>query len=101
MRAPGYAVRVHAGGRFGLTVPRGALCVETVRFRDGDNQRRVVGEILVEAQDGGLMLLAEDGRTWMLQPDRILERHSDVANLEPIDADEMERRVLAELPARP
>jgi hypothetical protein len=56
--------------------------------------------VLVEARDGGLMLLAEDGRIWSLQPEQILERSSDDRSLVPIDADAMERRMLNELPER-
>ncbi len=71
--------------------------VETVEFRDGDTPRTVIGEILVEAQDGGVMLQADDGRIWTLQPEQIDQRTSDDKPLQPIDADEMERRMLAEM----
>ena len=83
---------------FALTAAQRASAIETVSFRDGDQQRRVVAEILVEAQDGGLMLQADDGHLWTLQPDQILERSSDESELQPIDADEMEQRMLAEMP---
>ncbi len=82
--------------------------VETVRFREsglsngaplrGDQPRTVVGEILVEAQDGGLMLMSDDGRIWSIEPDQIIERTSDETELVPITTDEMERRMLEELP---
>lgn len=75
-----------------------ALGVETIRFRDGGVERDAVGEILVEAQDGGLMLQTDDGRIWTLQPKQILERTSDETELDPIDADEIQRRMLEELP---
>ena len=90
-----------------LGVAQAAHAVETVRFREADppgpsaeaQVRTVVGEILVEAQDGGLMLQSDDGRIWTIQPDQILERSSDDKPLVPIDVDEMERRMLSELPA--
>jgi hypothetical protein len=75
-----------------------ALGVETVRFRDGSAERCAVGEILLEAQDGGLMLHTDGGRIWTLQPKQILARKSDETELAPIDADEMQRRMLKELP---
>ncbi len=78
--------------------PLGVLGVETVMISDGDEERTVIGEILVEAQDGGLMLQADDGRIWTLQPKQIIERKSDDTDLEPIDADEMEKRLLQEMP---
>ncbi len=75
-----------------------AVAVETVCFVDHDKTRTVVAEIMVEAQDGGLMLRADDGRIWTIQPEHIKSRNSDPSPLQPIDADEMERRMLAELP---
>jgi hypothetical protein len=77
---------------------RSVLGVETVTISDGDAERTVIGEILVEAQDGGLMLQADDGRIWTLQPKQIIERKSDDTELQPIDADEMEKRLLQEMP---
>ena len=49
-------------------------------FRDpkaGDLTIR--GEILVEAQDGGVMLLGDDGRIWTIQPDQIVSRDSTLS----------------------
>ena len=46
-----------------------ALAIEKVHFRDSDNKERwVSGEILVEAQNGGMMIQADDSRIWMIQP---------------------------------
>jgi hypothetical protein len=85
------------------------LCaVETVQFhqrgltngtplRHG-GPRTVVGEILVEAQDGGLMLQSDDGRIWTIQPDQIVDRRSDDRPLVPITAEEIELRMLDEMP---
>lgn len=71
---------------------------ETVTFDDDKGSRTIVAAVLVEAQDGGLMLRADDGRIWILQPEKITDRKSDPSPLVPIDADEMQRRMLAELP---
>ncbi len=93
-----------------------ALAVETVVFRhtqesvasnggprlasgaDASDLRTVVGEILVEGQDGGLMLQADDGRLWTIQPEQIVSRKADDQPLEPVDTEEAVRRVLEELP---
>ncbi len=82
-----------------------APAVETVEVRDEgkghDGEiREIVGEILVEAQDGGLMLQSDDGRIWTIQPEQIVDRQSDDEPLDPIDGDEMEQRMLEELPQR-
>jgi hypothetical protein len=82
-----------------LIASRGALGVETVKFRDGEKVRYVVAEILLEDQTGALMLQADDGHLWTLKPDQILSRTANDQPLKPIDGDEMERRMLAEMPS--
>jgi hypothetical protein len=80
----------------GLLRVQPAMGVETVEFRDGDKTRRVAGEVLIEAQDGGLMLQADDGQIWTVQPHAILQRAADETPFQPISADEIESRLLAE-----
>ncbi|OYP34066.1 DUF1570 domain-containing protein [Rhodopirellula sp. MGV] len=60
--------------------------------------RTVKGRILVEAQDGGLMLQSDDGRIWMIQPEQIIKRESNEDAFEPISSDEMADRMREELP---
>jgi hypothetical protein len=75
-----------------------AVGVERVCFRDSkDRKRTVIGEILVEAQDGGIMLQADDGQIWMIQPKELIERSSDDQPLVPLTDDEIEQRLLEEL----
>lgn len=81
---------------FGFCLP--AMAAETVTFQREGRKTTVVAEVMIEAADGGLMLQSDDGRIWILQPEEIKDRKSDPAELEPIDPEEMERRVLAELP---
>ncbi|MFK8113971.1 MAG: DUF1570 domain-containing protein [Rubripirellula sp.] len=74
--------------------------VEIVQFEDSSGDlKTATGKILIEAQDGGMMLCGDDGMIWTLQPEQIKERKSDDQPFTPIDADEMEKRVLAEVPA--
>ena len=73
------------------------MAVETITFRNGDQQRTEVGKILIEAQDGGVMLQADDGHIWTLQPENIVSRESSDADFESINADEMERRLLEQM----
>lgn len=79
-------------------VARPAIGVETITFRDDDNTKReVVGEIMIEAHDGGVMLQGDDGRIWMIQPEQVIERQSDDLALQPLDNDQIEERLLNEL----
>lgn len=60
--------------------------------------RVVAGEILIEAQDGGLMLQSDDGRIWTIQPEQITERSSSETPFKPLSADEMAKRMQDEMP---
>jgi len=75
-----------------------AHAVETVTFRDGESERTVVGQVLVDAQDGGVMIETDAGRIWTIYPDKLIDRKSDDTEFHPINADEMERRLKEELP---
>lgn len=72
--------------------------VREVKFRDGEQLRQVLGEVLVEAVDGGILLQGADGRQWAIQPEEI-ENSRDVSEpLQPMTIDQMEQAMLAELP---
>ena len=71
---------------------------ETVRFKDSkQNEREVTGEILVEAQNGGMMLRGDDSRIWMIQPTEIIERKQDTNPITPASAEVVSARLLEEL----
>lgn len=75
-----------------------ALAIEKVHFRDSDNKERwVSGEILVEAQNGGMMIQADDSRIWMIQPNQIIERQESNDALTIADATTVSKRLLEEL----
>ncbi|MCS5616938.1 MAG: hypothetical protein NZ658_02965, partial [Pirellulales bacterium] len=60
--------------------------------------RALAGRIVVEAQDGGILLEHEDGRYELLQLDQIEDRTSATA-AEPAGARAFGQRILADLPA--
>jgi hypothetical protein len=72
--------------------------VETVTFRDGDTERTVAGQMVVEAQDGGVMIQSDAGRIWTIYPDDLIARESDDRPFLAIDSETMEQRLRAELP---
>jgi Protein of unknown function (DUF1570) len=77
---------------------QGAFAAEVFNFRcEANVERHVVGEILVEAQNGGVMLQGDDGRIWMIQPDQLIDRQSNDEPFVPLDGDQMEKRLLEEL----
>ncbi len=92
---------------FGLCISTPARAVETVTFQSDKTDlvngvpkptRTVTGRILVEAQDGGLMLQSDDGRIWMVQPEQIITRESNDEEMRPVTAKEMAERMKEELP---
>src|SRR5262245_86731 len=54
-----------------------APAMDVVRFKDGDTERRVVGQILVEAEDGGMMLRGRDTRIWIVQPADLIAKEKN------------------------
>lgn len=66
-------------------------------MRDG-TERHISGKILVESQDGGLLLLTPDGALWAIQPDEIGRRRSDPTPFRAHDREELRARLLDEMP---
>lgn len=60
-------------------------------------ERVVNGEAVVEAVDGGVLVCADDGRIWTIQPEQISRRNPGPPP-SAISQDEIERRMLADLP---
>jgi hypothetical protein len=85
----------------GLCVSLGSIAsaAERIRYKNPAGQEvEVVGEALVTAQDGGQMLLTDDGQMLIIQPEKIVSKETTVDPLVPIGAEEMGRRLLAGLP---
>jgi len=85
----------------GLLFAESSLAYEQIQFRpypDREVTVSVKGEVLVTAADGGLLLLAEDGQMWTVQPERIIARETNDLPLVPIDTETAATRLLEELP---
>jgi hypothetical protein len=82
----------------GILVIAPAAGVEQVVFRDGRQQREVEGRLVVEAQDGGLLILAADGVLWAITPEQQISRSSDDRPFRPLTAEQLSKQLLAELP---
>jgi hypothetical protein len=73
--------------------------LERVSVRRDGRDVEVVGQVLVEAQDGGLLLEAPDGALWIIQPEELVRRTADAAAFQPWGPDEMARQLLVEFPS--
>jgi hypothetical protein len=73
-----------------------AAALDIVRFKDGDVERRVAGTILVEAQDGGMMLKGRDTRIWIVQPPDLIEKQSTSEPYSVLPKGELTKELLSE-----
>jgi hypothetical protein len=73
--------------------------VDQVRFKRDGKEQQIVGRLVVEAQDGGLLLMERDGTLWAITPDELVKHTSDDEPFKPLSKDEISKKILAELPA--
>jgi hypothetical protein len=85
--AAAFSIPTHAG-----------FALDQVSFRRDGHSRQAVGKIVVESQDGGVLLEDRAGALWAIQPGEIIERHSDDKPFERWDAAEIATQLNAELP---
>ena len=69
-----------------------------VEFRDAGKERVALGNVLVEAQDGGILLESRNQTIWALQPEDILSRKALETTPNPLDKDELAEQLREELP---
>lgn len=75
-----------------------AVAMETVAIRRDRQEFEATGKLLVEAQDGGLLLLARDGVLWAVQPGEKLSLSRDDRPFEPLSPEQLAERLVADLP---
>jgi len=61
-------------------------------------ESELTGEILVEAQDGGVLFLCNDGQLRIIQPNEIADKVKEVNAAPPISKKEFSQQLLEELP---
>lgn len=77
---------------------RSAPAVDTVVILSDGRPLELVGKVLAEARDGGILLLAVDGQMWAIQPNQIKSRARDDRPFVPLARDELAQQMLSELP---
>lgn len=80
-----------------VLVPQ-TLAVEHVVFRYKGAERRVAGQVVVVAEDGGLLLRGRDDVLWAIEPADLIERRRDAVPFALLSPEEFERRLLEGLP---
>jgi hypothetical protein len=74
------------------------LALEHVALRRDGREQTVFGQVVVTAEDGGLLLMGRDGTLWTIEPGQIVSRKQDDEPFRPFSRDELSRQLIAELP---
>jgi len=82
-----------------LTAAGPAPAMDYVSFQRDGRRQQVDGRVLVEAQDGGLLVLARDGVLWAVPPEELVEHRQDEKPFAALSEEEFAERLGAELPA--
>ncbi|MCL6635384.1 MAG: DUF1570 domain-containing protein [Peptococcaceae bacterium] len=72
--------------------------LDYVTVRVGDDQRPIAGRVEIEAEDGGVLLLARDGALWAVKKEDLIARRSDAKPFAPLTREELARQLQGELP---
>lgn len=78
--------------------PWPALAVEHVVFKQDGEELSVSGRLVVEANDGGLLIESADGMRWKIPPEDLVTRKHDDEPLKPLSPQKMSERLQHELP---
>jgi Protein of unknown function (DUF1570) len=75
-----------------------AAAIEQVTVKQAGVTRILKGKVLVEAEDGGVLLLTQDGRLWPLPKEEITARAKDEKLFQPLTKAEYTKQLLSTLP---
>lgn len=83
-----------------LVAGESPLSTAASRYIFEDRQKKnheITARVMVEAQDGGLLLQGVDGRLWQVPPERQLKREEVDAPFTPLTGEELGRQVVQEM----
>lgn len=75
-----------------------ALAIDHIEREKDGRATSLIGQVVAEAEDGGVLLLSRDGVLLPLQPEEIKSRRKDEEPFKPLKRDEMISRLQAEFP---
>ena len=76
-----------------------AAALDYVTIKREGRETKIVGKVLVEAADGGVLVVGREGRYWLAPKEELAERTSDDLPFKPYTRDETVKKLMAELPA--
>ena len=81
-----------------LLSPTSITAMDHVVMRRDGREMTIVGEVIVEAQDGGLLVIDQARELWTVMPDELVEHQHTEDAFQPHDHDAMSRRLLEAMP---
>ncbi len=81
-----------------LAMPGSLFALEHVTVRRDGREQKVSGQVVVTAEDGGLLLMTNDGTLWAIEPDKLVSREQDDQEFHPLARNELSKQLLSELP---
>jgi hypothetical protein len=81
-----------------LAVPGSLFALEHVTVRQDGREKKISGQVVVTAEDGGLLLMTNDGTLWAIEPDKLVNREQDDQEFRPLARNELSKQLLSELP---
>ncbi|MGI9458302.1 MAG: DUF1570 domain-containing protein [Aeoliella sp.] len=73
--------------------------VEQVSFARDEEVLRAAGRVVVEDEEGGVLLEEADGRQWVIEAKEVHSRHTTEQRFQPLTSEELVKQMLEELPA--
>lgn len=81
-----------------LLIAHAAAAAEHVTLQRNDSEKTIHGKLLVEAEDGGLLVLAPDYSLWAVEPQHLVKRTTDEQPFAALGREALSEQLLAELP---
>ncbi len=81
-----------------LALPGTAAAVDHISLERDGQSIQVTGKVLIEAVDGSLLVQDREGVLWMVQADELSQRTQDDTPYQPMQAKELQARILDVMP---
>jgi hypothetical protein len=77
---------------------RSAAALDQLTIQHEGRELSIAGQVEVEAEDGGLLLMTPDGTLWTVEPKDLVSRKEDAQPFRPLTREQLAKQLLGELP---
>ena len=81
-----------------LAMVEPCAALDYVTLKRNGRQHQIHGKLIVQAQDGGLLIQTPEGVLWAVQPGELVKHQRDERPFKPADGDRLATQLLAQLP---